>query len=111
MGVLVRNADITVYHHYYNENKLDAYKRININNINWNSKRNVTVGDKGVNIFYTTMIVADKGDYEIDTEDLVVKGNLTLDIKKATDLKGYRYLKIVGLQENNLLGTINIECK
>lgn len=57
------------------------------------------------------MIIADKGDYEIDTEDLVVKGHLTLDIARATDLKGYNILKVVGLQENNLLETISIECK
>lgn len=111
MGVLIKNADITIYHHYYDENKLDAYKRINIDGVNLNSKRNVTVSDKGVNIYYTTMIVADNGDYEIDTEDLIVKGNITLDITKATDLKGYTVLKVVGLQENSLLETINIECK
>lgn len=48
MGVLIKNADITVYHHYYDENKLDAYKRINIDGVNLNSKRNVAVSDKGI---------------------------------------------------------------
>lgn len=111
MGVLIKNADITVYHHYLNEDKLDAYKRININGVNWNSKRNATVSDKGVNIAYTTMIVADKSDYEVTTGDKVVKGNISLDITRLSDLKDYTVLTVVGVQENNTMQTLNIECK
>lgn len=111
MGVLIKNADITVYHHYLNEDKLDAYKRININGVNLNSKRNATVSDKGVSIAYTTMIVVDKGDYEVATGDKVVKGNISLDITRLSDLKGCTVFTVVGVQENNIMQTINIECK
>lgn len=111
MGVMLKNADITIYHHYLDENKLDAYVRINIDGVNWNSKRNATVSDKGVNVSYTTMIVAPIGDYEVNTGDKVVKGNLSLDIIRLTDLKAYTVITVVGVQENNIMQTINIECK
>lgn len=111
MGVMLKNADITIYHHYLDENKLDAYVRINIDGVNWNSKRNATVSDKGVNVSYTTMIVAPIGDYEVNTGDKVVKGNLSLDITRLTDLKAYTVITVVGVQENNIIQTINIECK
>lgn len=111
MGVLIKNADVTIYHHYLDENKLDAYRRINIEGVNWNSKRNATVSDKGVNISYTTMIVAPIGSYEVATGDKVIKGNISLDITRLTDLKTYEVLTVVGVQENNIMQTLNIECK
>lgn len=111
MGVLIKNADITIYHHYLDENKLDTYKRVNIEGVNWNGKRNATVSDKGVNIAYTTMIIAPIGDYKIDTGDKVVKGILDFNIARLTDLKAYETLTVVGVQENSMLNTINIECK
>lgn len=108
MGVLIKNADITVYKL---DSKTQEYSRLNINDVNWNSKRNSTVSDKGVNIAYTTMIVAQKGDYTITTGDKIVKGNISLDITRLTDLKDYDVLTIVGIQENNIMQTLNIECK
>jgi hypothetical protein len=109
--VMFNNADITVYHHYLDVNKLDAYSRININGVNWNSKRNSTVSDKGVNVAYTTLIIADKGTYDITIGDKVVKGNVELDIFRLSDLKAYEVLTVVGVSENNFFNTLNIECK
>lgn len=111
MGVLIKNADITIYHHYLDENKLDAYKRINIEGVNWNSKRNATVSDKGVNISYTTMIVAPIGDYEVTTGDKIIKGNISLDITRLSDLKAYDVVTVVGVQYNDIFGSYSIECK
>lgn len=108
MGVLIKNADITIYHL---DTKTQEYSRININGVNWNSKRNATVSDKGVNIAYTTTIVAPSGDYEVATGDKVIKGILDFNITRLTDLKAYEVLTVVGLQENRMLNTINIECK
>lgn len=111
MGVLIKNADITIYHHFLDDNKLDAYRRINIEGVNWNSKRNATVSDKGVNIAYTTMIVAPIGDYEVATGDKVAKGNISLDITRLTDLKAYEVVTVVGVQYNDIFGSYSIECK
>jgi len=108
MGVLIRNADITLYHF---DSKTQKYTRFNILGVNWNSKRNSTVTDKGVNVFYTTNIVADKGNYVLSTGDKVVKGNINKDIIKSSDLNAYEVLTVVGIQENNILKTVNIECK
>ena len=108
MGVLFPNSDITIYHF---DKTTQKYTRYNIKDVNMNSKRNSTVSDNGVNIFYTTMIVAPIGDYKATTGDKVIKGNITLDISKITDLKGYEVLTVVGVQDNNLLNTVNIECK
>ena len=44
--VLFQNADITVYR----LNKDQTYTRINIKDVNWNSKRNAGVDGKGVNV-------------------------------------------------------------
>lgn len=109
--VLFPNADITIFRHYLDINKIDAYKRINIDNVNWNSKRNATVNDKGVNVAYTTMIVVPGVAYNFTTGDKVVKGHLELDITRISELFSYNPLTIVGIQENNLFNTINIECK
>ena len=108
MGVLFPNTDITLY----NFDKItQKYTRYNIQNVNMNSKRNSTVSDKGVNIAYTTIIVVPQGDYKLNTGDKIVKGNITLDITKVTDLKAYEVLTVIGIQENNIFNTVNIECK
>ena len=108
MGVLFPNSDITIYHF---DKTTQKYTRYNIQNVNMNSKRNSTVSDKGVNIAYTTIIVVPQGDYKLTTGDKVIKGNITLDISKITDLKGYEVFTVVGVQPNNIFETVNIECK
>ena len=108
MGVLFPNSDITLYHFNKTSQK---YTRYNIKNVNLNSKRSATVSDKGVNVAYTTMIVAPNGSYTLVTGDKIVKGNITLDINKISDLKAYEVLTVVGIQSNNIFNTVNIECK
>ena len=108
MGVLFPNTDVTLYHFHHAP---QTYTRYNLKDVNLNSKRNATVSDKGVNVGYTTMIVAPQGPYEVTTQDKIVKGNISLDISKATDLKGYEVYTVVGIQYNNIFKTVNIECK
>ena len=105
--VLFINADMTVYH----LNKDQSYTRININNVNWNSKRTATVSDKGINIAYTTMIVAELGDNKVTTGDKIVKGNISLDITRLSELKEYEPVTVVGIQYNDLFGSYSIECR
>ncbi|MGN1358664.1 MAG: DUF6751 family protein [Bacilli bacterium] len=105
--VLFQNADMTIYH----LNKDQTYSRINIDNVNWNSKRTATVNEKGINIAYTTMIVADMGDNKITTDDKIVKGNINLDITRLSELKDYELVTVVGVQYNDIFGSYSIECK
>lgn len=61
MGVLFKNADITLYNKYYdNENDVDRYQRVVIREVNWQGKRNATVGDKGLNRDDSILIFIDK---------------------------------------------------
>lgn len=108
MGVLIKNADITIYHL---DPKTQFYSRININDVNWNSKRNSNISEKGVVIVYTAMIIIPKSTHVISIGDKIVKGFLDLDIAKLTDLKNYEVVTVVGVQDNFLLNTTNIECK
>ncbi|NFL57804.1 hypothetical protein FDB60_01790 [Clostridium botulinum] len=114
MGVLFKNADITIYNHCYDsENAYDMYKRIVIEGVNWQSKRNATVSDKGVNVANTTLIFIDKLDNYVSPRqfqllsneerkneftfaigDKIVKGNINFEI---TNLKPH---SLVDLQKN-----------
>ena len=61
MGVLFKNADITLYNKYYDkENDVDRYQRVVIREVNWQGKRNATVGDKGLNRDDSILIFIDK---------------------------------------------------
>lgn len=110
--VLFKNADITIYNRYY-ENSYDMYKRIVVEGVNWQSKRNATVSDKGVNVANTTLIFIDKLDNYVSPRqfqllsneqrknnftfaigDKIVKGNIDFEI---TNLKPH---SLADLQKN-----------
>ncbi len=112
--VLFKNADITIYNRYYdNENAYDMYKRTVVEGVNWQSKRNATVSDKGVNVADSTLIFIDKLDNYVSHRrfqllsneerknkftfaigDKIVKGNINFEI---TNLKPH---SLVDLQKN-----------
>lgn len=106
--VLFPNADITIYHL---DKKTQTYSRINLENVNWSGKRTATVNDKGINVAYTVIISAEIGDYEIHTGDKVIKGNITLDITRLSDLNAYEVVTVIGTQESDIFHSLSIECK
>lgn len=60
MTVFFKNADITIYNKYYDSiSDTNKYQRTVIKGVNWQSKRNATVTDKGVNVAYITLIFLD----------------------------------------------------
>ena len=60
MGVLIKNADITLYNKYYDvENDIDKYQRTVIRGINWQGKRNATVSDGSLNLDNSILIFVD----------------------------------------------------
>lgn len=63
MAVLLKNADITIYNKYYDlASDIYKYKRTAIKGVNWQSKRNGTVSDKGLLLADSTLIFVDKLD-------------------------------------------------
>lgn len=63
MSVLLKNADITIYNKYYDlASDIYMYQRTVIKGVNWQSKRNGTVSDKGLLLADSTLIFIDKLD-------------------------------------------------
>lgn len=63
MGVLFKNADITIYNKFYDSiNDIDKYQRTVIKSVNWQGKRNGSVTDKGLLLADSTLIFIDKLD-------------------------------------------------
>ena len=63
MGVLFKNADITIYNKWYDSvNDMDKYQRTVIKGVNWQGKRNGTVSDKGLLLADSALIFIDKLD-------------------------------------------------
>lgn len=107
MGVLFKNADITIYNRYYdNSLGLDMYQRTVIKGVNWQGKRTGTVTDKGLLLADSTLIFADKLDNYISPKkfakleplerekyftfapgDKIVKGEVEFEV---TGVKPYR---------------------
>jgi hypothetical protein len=107
MGVLFKNADITIYNRYYdNSLGVDMYQRTVIEGVNWQGKRNGTVSDKGLLFADSTIIFVDKLDNYISPKkfakldplereecftfapgDKIVKGEVEFEV---TGVKPYR---------------------
>lgn len=107
MGVLFKNADITIYNKWYDSvNDIDKYQRTVIKGVNWQSKRNGTVSDKGLLLADSTLIFIDKLDNYVSPKkflklspreksnyftlapgDKIVKGEVTFEI---TGIKPFR---------------------
>lgn len=63
MGVLFKNADITLYNKYYDlTSDTYEYQRTAIKGVNWQNKRTGTVSDKGLLLADSTLIFVDKLD-------------------------------------------------
>jgi len=60
MGILFKNADITLYNKYYDKvNDVDRYQRTVVRGVNWQGKRNATVSDGSLNLDNSILIFVD----------------------------------------------------
>lgn len=72
MGVLFKNADITIYNRYVDaDSGVDKYQRTVIKGVNWQGKRNGTVSDKGLLLADSTLIFVDKLDNYISPKRFI----------------------------------------
>jgi hypothetical protein len=61
MGVLIKNADITLYNKYYDlASDTYKYQRTVIKGVNWQGKRNGTVSEKGLLLADSVLIFVNK---------------------------------------------------
>lgn len=131
MAVLFKNSDITIYNHYIDKTtKLDKYKRTVITDVNWNSKKNMVMSDKGTNIVYTTVIILDKLDNYINERDFynledktgyftlalgdkIVKNAIDFEVTRIAELsKAYEdVVTIMSIRENKIFKKLEVECK
>lgn len=122
MGVLFKNADITIYNKYYDAaNDVDKYQMTVIKGVNWQGKKHATVSDKGLLLADSTLIFIDKLDnyikpkkfnklsdeerpnyFTLAVGDKIVKGEITFEI---TGIKPYRVADL----ENEFDDVINIK--
>lgn len=126
MGVLFKNADITIYNKWYDSiNDIDKYQRTVIKGVNWQSKRNGTVSDKGLLLADSTLIFIDKLERYISPKrftklsneerpnyftftpgDKIVKGEVDFEI---TGMKPYRIADLEGEFDNVIdIKSVNI---
>lgn len=122
MGVLFNNTDITIYNRYYDySSDTDKYQRTVIKGVNWQSKRNGTVSDKGLLLADSTLIFIDKLDNYVSPKkfaklsdperpnyftftqgDKIVKGEVYFEV---TGVKPYRVADL----ENEFDNVIDIK--
>lgn len=122
MGVLFKNADITIFSKFYDFiNDIDKYQRTVIKGVNWQGKRNGTVSDKGLLLADSTLIFIDKLDNYVSPKrfaklsseerpnyftfapgDKIVKGEVDFEI---TGISPYR----IGDLEKNFDDVIDIK--
>lgn len=103
---MITNSDITIYHKTFNkQKKIEEWERYNFNNVWWFGNHNAGINkgyeeanDVDVRIFYDTHNV-DLSKFSIG--DIIVKGNLNIDISTQQDLKNYDIFNITLINDNN----------
>ena len=99
MSVLFRNADITIYNKYYdNDLGYDLYQRTVIKGVNWQGKCYATVTDKGLLMADSIRIILDKVDKYISPKQFA----------KLTDEERIKYFTL-GIADKIVKGQINFE--
>ena len=131
MGVLFKNSDITIYNRYIDKiTGYDKYQRTVITGVNWQSKRNANISDKGILIADTTLIFIDKlegylsprafkllsdierpNHFTYNIGDKIIKGAIDYECTKIADLdKNYdNVVTIMAIRE--LSNHWEVECK
>lgn len=120
---MITNADITIYNRKLNPTtKLPEYQTTQIKGVHWYTDQKIAVSDKGAASadIYKIRVpsMADQSGktyaapleyakakgienlWTIQNQDIVVKGLLDLEIKKAMDLEGYEKATVVSFSDN-----------
>ena len=99
MSVLFKNADITIYNKYYdNDLGYDLYQRAVIEGVNWQGKCHATVTDKGLLMADSILIFIDKLDNYISPKQFA----------RLSDSERVNYFTL-GMGDKIVKGQINFE--
>lgn len=108
MGVLFKNADITIYNEYYDiASGYDKYQRTVIEGVDWQGKRNATVTDKGLLLADSVLVILDKLDNYISPKKFKKLSNVdridyfTLSVGDKI-VKGESDFEITGVKPNSI---------
>lgn len=93
MGVLFKNADITVYNKYYDAaNDVDKYQRTVTKGVNWQGKKHATVTDKGLLLADSTLIFIDKLDNYVSPKKFNKLSDLESEFDDVVNIKSVNIL-------------------
>ncbi len=102
----MKNADLTVYHKDFDENNnIEIWTRFNYENIWWFGGRGAgtnkgydDANDVEIRIFYQNNPSLDVKNFKVG--DILIKGNLTLDIITQQDLDQEEIYNITAITDN-----------
>ena len=102
---MISNSDLTIYHKSFNEvSGLDEWVRYNYSNV-WifdSIDARVSEGYTNQNRVEVRVPLTENVDISnFSLGDIIVKGNLSIDINMQKDLEGYQKFNIVGINNNN----------
>lgn len=103
---MITNSELTLYHKYFDKvEKIEKWKRINYKYVWWFGGKNVGINKGYVNANDVDIrIPYSKNDINIDdinVGDILVKGNVNIDIKTQQNLKEYDTYNIVSISNND----------
>ena len=103
---MITNSNVTIYHKTFNKKeRIEEWERYNYDNVWWFGSHNAGINkgyenanDVDVRISYNTHSVDTS---KISIGDILVKGNLDIDIECQQDLKNYDVYNITLINDNN----------
>ena len=106
---MITNSSMTLYHKVFNTTtRLDTWVRYNYNDVMFQGGKGAglnkgyeNANDVKIRIPYNKNTISISN---IEIGDIVVKGTLTLEITKQSDLNSYETFNIVSIKDNNFGG-------
>lgn len=103
---MITNSSLTVYHKGYDyENRVETWERHNYDKVWWFGGKGASTNagyenanDVQVRIAYEYYDNLDIGNFKIG--DIIVEGNLDIDIQTQQDLKSYKVYNITAINNN-----------
>ena len=93
---MITNADCTIYSRYG-----ELWKKQYIPECWWFKETKSSITTEGLKSADVLNVRIPDLSYEVDKDDIIVKGNLALEIQTVKDLKGIEYFKVTTVNRND----------